>query len=147
MSADQLIAKALSTTSEEEAIACLVMARKKGLKLGSANVSNSKHTVESRTRQLQNLLNDYNILQDEHWLLKNKLNEQAHKSVKNISALKVQLSWTRMLAVIAVILSIMITATIVNSISNNKIKALRAEMSQRELAPCQSVACLIGRAM
>lgn len=34
MSADQLIAKALSTTSEDEAIACLVMARKKGLKIG-----------------------------------------------------------------------------------------------------------------
>lgn len=32
MSIDQLIAKALSTTSEEEAIACLRMARKKGVK-------------------------------------------------------------------------------------------------------------------
>jgi hypothetical protein len=32
MSANQLIAKALSTTSEDEAIACLRMARKKGLK-------------------------------------------------------------------------------------------------------------------
>lgn len=33
MSANQLLEKALSTTSEDEAIACLVMARKKGLKL------------------------------------------------------------------------------------------------------------------
>lgn len=33
MSANQLLSKALSTDSEDEAIACLKMARKKGLKL------------------------------------------------------------------------------------------------------------------
>lgn len=33
MSANQLLSKALSTESEDEAIACLKMARKKGLKL------------------------------------------------------------------------------------------------------------------
>lgn len=44
MSVDQLIAKALSTTSEEEAIACLRMARKKGGKLNttSAKLVNGK---------------------------------------------------------------------------------------------------------
>ena len=36
MSVEQLIAKALSTTSEDEAIACLRMARKRGGKLESA---------------------------------------------------------------------------------------------------------------
>lgn len=38
MSANQLLEKALSTTSEDEAIACLRMARKKGLKLAPATV-------------------------------------------------------------------------------------------------------------
>jgi hypothetical protein len=33
MSANQLLSKALNTDSEDEAIACLKMARKKGLKL------------------------------------------------------------------------------------------------------------------
>lgn len=33
MSANQLMSKALSTTSEDEAVACLKMARKKGLKI------------------------------------------------------------------------------------------------------------------
>jgi hypothetical protein len=70
MSADQLIAKALSTDSEDEAIACLVMARKKGLKLGSVK-TDGKHTVESRTRQLQNLLDMYNKLKSDHYDVKN----------------------------------------------------------------------------
>jgi hypothetical protein len=39
MSANQLIGKALSTTSEDEAIACLRMARKKGLKIDAAKVA------------------------------------------------------------------------------------------------------------
>ena len=37
MSANQLISKALSTTSEDEAVACLKMARKKGLKIEAAD--------------------------------------------------------------------------------------------------------------
>jgi hypothetical protein len=143
MSADQLIAKALSTTSEEEAIACLVMARKKGLKLVSS--SDGKHTVESRTKQLQNLLDMYNTLKRDHQKLINKFNEHEHENVINASKLKKQISWTRKTAVIAVILSIMLTATVANSISNRKIKALQAEMSQMELAPCQTIFCVIGR--
>lgn len=141
MSADQLIAKALSTTSEEEAIACLVMARKKGMKLGSS--SDGKHTVESRTKQLQNLLDMYNTLKRDHQKLINKFNEHEHDASK----LKKQISWTRKTAIIAVILSIMLTATVANSISNSKIKALQAEMSQMELAPCQTIFCVIGRGL
>jgi hypothetical protein len=39
MSANQLLSKALSTDSEDEAISCLKMARKKGLKL-EGNINN-----------------------------------------------------------------------------------------------------------
>lgn len=145
MSADQLIAKALSTSSEEEAIACLVMARKKGLKLGVS--AHGKHTVESRTNQLRNLLDMYNKLNRDHRNLINKFNEHEHENVINASKLKKQISWTRKTAVIAVILSIMLTATVANSISNSKIKALQAEMSQTELAPCQTIFCVIGRGL
>lgn len=60
MSANQLMTKALSTTSEDEAIACLKMARKKGLKIeGSTSVTNGEAeewaqlVVQARTERDQ----------------------------------------------------------------------------------------------
>lgn len=141
MSADQLIAKALSTTSEEEAIACLVMARKKGFKLGSS--AYDIHTIESRTDQLRNLLDMYNTLRNDNRGLKTQLNSRDLE----VSELKKQISWTRKTAALAVILSIMLTTTIVGSISNSRVKALEAKMSQMELAPCQTIFCVIGRGL
>ena len=41
MSANQLLSKALSTDSEDEAISCLKMARKKGLKIEVASSTNA----------------------------------------------------------------------------------------------------------
>jgi len=141
MSADQLISKALSTDSEDEAIACLVMARKKGLKLGSS--ADGKHTVESRTIQLRNLWDMYNMLRNDNRELKKELDSRDSE----VSKLNKQLSWTRETAVIAVILVAMITATVVNSISNSRVKALQAEINQMELAPCRTIFCVIGRGL
>jgi len=141
MSADQLMSKALSTDSEDEAIACLVMARKKGLKLGSS--VDGKHTVESRTNQLKNLLDMYNVLRSDNWDLKKELISRDSE----VSKLNKQISWTRKTAAIAVILSVMITATVVNSIANSRVKALQAEINQMELAPCQTIFCVIGRGL
>ena len=112
MSADQLISKALSTDSEDEAIACLVMARKKGLKLGASSEPKGKHTVDSRTKQLNNLLDMYNVLRSDNWDLKKELISRDSE----VSKLNKQISWTRKTAVIAVILSVIITAAVVNSI-------------------------------
>jgi hypothetical protein len=147
MSADQILSKALSTDSEDEAIACLKMARKKGLKLDSSSESNGKHTVESRTKQLQQLLDTYNELRQEHRVLKNKFNDHEHENVLHVSTLKKQISWTRKLAVIGLILSIMITATVMHKVSNHRIKALEAEIQQIELAPCATIFCVMGRAL
>jgi len=147
MSADQLIAKALSTTSEEEAIACLVMARKKGLKLGSSGSSQGGHTVESRTAELRRVIDMYNNLVEKY---KSDINYHSQKVPvleKRVAGLKKQVGWTRKTAVIAVILSIMLTTTIVGSISNSRVKALEAKMSQMELAPCQTIFCVIGRGL
>ncbi len=141
MSADQLIAKALSTDSEDEAIACLVMARKKGLKLGVS--ADGKHTVKSSTKQLQNVLDMYNTLKIDHYKLVKQFNARVHETSK----LKEQISWTRKTAVIAVILSIMLTTAVVGSISNSRVKALQAEINKMELAPCQTIFCVIGRAL
>lgn len=53
MSANQLMAKALSTTSEDEAISCLKMARKKGLKIAeSASFNVLPIEVEKEWAQL-----------------------------------------------------------------------------------------------
>ena len=147
MSADQLLSKALSTDSEDEAIACLRMARKKGLKLGSSGASNGVHTVESRTKQLQQLLDTYNELRQEHRVLKNKFNDHEHENVLHVSTLKKQISWTRKTAAIGAILSIIITATVMHKVSNHRIKALEAEIQQMELAPCYSIFCVMGRAL
>jgi hypothetical protein len=147
MSADQILSKALSTDSEDEAIACLKMARKKGLKLDSSSESNGKHTVESRTNQLQNLLDMYNKLRREYSALANKFNEHEHDNVAYVSELKKRISWTRKLAVIGLILSIMITATVMHKVYNHRIKALEAEIQQIELAPCATIFCVMGRAL
>ena len=141
MSADQLLSKALSTDSEDEAIACLVMARKKGLKLGSS--ADGKHTVESRTKQFYNLLDMHDKLRNDNRELKKELISHTLE----VSELNKQISWTRKTAAIAVILVAMITATVVNSISNSRVKALQAEINQMELAPCQTIFCVIGRAL
>jgi hypothetical protein len=58
MSADQLIAKALSTTSEQEAIACLLMARKKSMVMKNKI---SSETTEDR-QKLIDLVDKYNDL-------------------------------------------------------------------------------------
>ena len=143
MSADQLLSKALSTDSEDEAIACLRMARKKGLKLNSSGTSNGGHTVESRTKQLQDLLDIYNQLRSDHYDVKKLLRE----SVEQTSALKKQVGWTRKTAAIGLILSIIVTVTIMHKVSNNRVKALEAEIQQMELAPCYSIFCVMGRAL
>lgn len=46
MSANQLLSKALSTDSEDEAITCLKMARKKGLKLEEDTSKGYKASLE-----------------------------------------------------------------------------------------------------
>lgn len=140
MSADQLLAKALSTDSEDEAVACLKMARKKGLKLGT---SNGAHTVESRTQQLRNLLDMYNELRSDYYDVKKLLRE----SDEQTSALKKRVSWTRKTAAIGLILSIIVTITIMHKVSNHRVKALEAEIQQMELAPCSNIFCVIGRAL
>ena len=144
MSADQLLAKALSTDSEDEAIACLKMARKKGLKIST---SKDGHTVESRTNQLQNLLDMYNKLRREHFALVNKFNEHEHENVMHVSELKMQIKWAYKTAVIGAMLSVMITATFMNSIANHRVQALEAEYNQMELAPCSGISCKIGRSL
>lgn len=144
MSADQLLAKALSTDSEDEAIACLKMARKKGLKISTAE---DGHTVESRTNQLQNLLDMYNKLRLEHFMLKNTFNEHEHENVMHVSELKKQIKWAYKTAVIGVMLSIMITATLMSSIANHRVQALEAEYNKMELAPCFGISCKIGRSL
>lgn len=140
MSADQLLAKALSTDSEDEAVACLKMARKKGLKLGT---SNNGHTVESRTQQLRDLLHMYNQLRSDHYDVKKLLRE----SVEQASTLKKQVTWTRKTAAIGLILSIIVTVTIMHKVSNHRVKALEAEIQQMELAPCSNIFCVMGRAL
>jgi hypothetical protein len=147
MSADQLIAKALSTTSEEEAIACLVMARKKGLKLGSSGSSQGGHTVESRTAELRNMIEKYNNLAEKYNFDINYHSQKASSLKKQLAGLEKRVGWTRKTAVIAVILSIILTATVTNSIANSRIKALQAEINQMELAPCQTIFCVIGRGL
>ena len=57
MSANQLIAKALSTESEDEAVACLKMARKKGLKIDGSTITSeveqewAKLVVQARSER------------------------------------------------------------------------------------------------
>jgi hypothetical protein len=51
MTANQILSKALSTESEDEAIACLKMARKKGLKLeGDTNKGYSEGKLKDHAR-------------------------------------------------------------------------------------------------
>jgi hypothetical protein len=144
MSADQLLAKALSTDSEDEAIACLKMARKKNLKISTAE---DGHTVESRTNQLIRLLEMYNNLRQDHYTLTNKFNEHEHENVMHVSELKKQIKWAYKTAVIGVMLSIMITATFMNSIANHRVQAMEAEYNKMELAPCSGISCKIGRSL
>lgn len=127
MSAEQLIAKALSTDSEDEAIACLRMARKKGLNSSSPSTSKGRHTVESRTNQLQDLLDTYNRLRSDHYYLKKRLRDRDEET----SALKKQVSWTRETAAIGLILSIMLTAMIMHKVTNYRVEALQAEIQQQ----------------
>ena len=59
MSANQLLSKALSTESEDEAIACLKMARKKGLKLdGDINKGYSEGELKHYARVISALEGD-----------------------------------------------------------------------------------------
>lgn len=65
MSADQLIAKALSTTSEQEAIACLRMARKKSMVMKntiSSEITEDRQKLIDLVDKYNNLVNDYVIL-------------------------------------------------------------------------------------
>jgi hypothetical protein len=62
MSADQLIAKALSTNSEEEAIACLLMARKKSMSMKnkiSDEVPIDRQQLNDLVRKYNDLVNNY----------------------------------------------------------------------------------------
>jgi hypothetical protein len=77
MSANQLIAKALSTASEEEAIACLRMARKKSLKM---NGSIPEEVSEDR-QKLINLINKYNELARSYNALMEMRNEYRQQYV------------------------------------------------------------------
>jgi hypothetical protein len=140
MSADQLLAKALSTDSEDEAIACLRMARKKGFKLGT---SNGGHTVESRTQQLRDMIDRYNQLGRDYHTLNGRLNDRN----KENDALKKRVTWTRKTAAIGLILSIVVTVTIMHKVSNHRVKALEAEIQQMELVPCSNIFCIMGRSL
>jgi len=77
MSASQLIAKALSTTSEDEAIACLRMARKKGEKIETVN--------ESRDREWAQLVIQVRIERDKYYRM---LHEQINTTQKVKQELK-----------------------------------------------------------
>lgn len=62
MSADQLIAKALSTDSEEEAIACLRMARKKSMVMKnkiSSEISKDRQQLIDLVHKYNELVNNY----------------------------------------------------------------------------------------
>lgn len=59
MSTNQLIAKALSTTSEDEAIACLRMARKKGATIETTAPRNKNAANEAETRQMIDMINRF----------------------------------------------------------------------------------------
>lgn len=68
MSANQIIEKALSTTSEDEAIACLKMARKKGLKLTTDNkklVSDMEDVINLSIRRIRFLEKEKDKISDE----------------------------------------------------------------------------------
>jgi hypothetical protein len=59
MSANQLLSKALSTDSEDEAISCLKMARKKGLKLeGDINSGYYQRKLEYTVSALEGDIRD-----------------------------------------------------------------------------------------
>lgn len=60
MSADQLLSKAMSTDSEDEAIACLRMARKKGLKIDAiASPVNKNMATDEQTKKMLSMINQY----------------------------------------------------------------------------------------
>lgn len=65
MSANQLIEKALSTTSEDEAIACLKMARKKGLKLTTAKNNLDDQIIQALHRRVDIISEERNRLRRE----------------------------------------------------------------------------------
>lgn len=75
MSANQLLEKALSTTSEDEAIACLRMARKKGLKLTTA-----KNTLDDQI--IQALHGRVHILNEEKHRLRREMQDCNKKREK-----------------------------------------------------------------
>ena len=63
--ANQLIAKALSTASEDEAIACLRMARKRGAKMSDSTQTTQKTTSyadHNEVKRWQSIANDWKNL-------------------------------------------------------------------------------------
>lgn len=102
-SANQLIAKALSTTSEDEAIACLRMARKRGARMvGDTSTKASSHS-QSDIERLKNSCRAWESLyhmadrgrQDwETLYFKNKKKLAAVEFQRNIMILLVIMTWS-----------------------------------------------------
>lgn len=98
MSVDQLIAKALSTTSEDEAIACLKMARKRGGKLTTtetkATIGGPGKDVEYWCSIAKAWHSKYQVLQLDMVSLKQSHLRDLNKAKLDLNKAKLDLSTT-----------------------------------------------------
>ena len=88
-----LMTKALGSNSEEEAMACLRMARKKGLKIDTiVPPVNKNMATETQTKQMLGLINKHQNERDEYRLLydefKRRWGEEGYKVKKLQDELK-----------------------------------------------------------
>jgi hypothetical protein len=88
-----LMTKALGSDSEEEAMSCLRMARKKGLKIDTiVPPVNKNMATEAQTKQMLTLINKYRNERDEYRLLyddyKRRWGEEGYKVKKLQDELK-----------------------------------------------------------
>jgi hypothetical protein len=90
MSANQLLTKALSTTSEDEAIACLKMARKKGLKIEVASSNNAfSSTVEKEWADLVVKARDQRDQYKRLWADEGYRNKKLQVAIDNAAHLQI----------------------------------------------------------
>ena len=88
-----LMTKALGSDSEEEAMSCLRMARKKGLKIDTiVPPVNKNMATEAQTKQMLSMINKYRTERDEYQLLyddyKRRWGEEGYKVKKLHDQLK-----------------------------------------------------------
>ena len=88
-----LMTKALGSDSEEEAMSCLRMARKKGVRIDTiAPPVNKNMATESQTKQMLSMINKYRNERDEYRLLyddyKRRWGEEGYKVKKLQDQLK-----------------------------------------------------------